>query len=327
MSGKSIFAMSFEYTLKCKYNFDYEDYFTWLFKLKLNKKVEIFWWRLGKSAIPTQVFLHYRRLGLDKNYVRGCNSIESYEHIMVHCSYLIDVIKQIKGWGIGIPIFQTINSCLEELRILSNRKPGIVKIYYIVVYLSWRNRNCVKHGKSALPSSVTASNALALASTKSSPYLSNRGTNLLRESHESWCPPPKDWMKINVDASLLRSNCAGVGGIFRYHKGRFILAFGEKRIHWDISKLEMEAILSVKDYIRSWMLEYKGVIIESHNLNVIRFIQASFKKNNHIVDRRPLEEILFVNDFHKVAFNHVHRNCNKVANLCATMASSRSFFF
>ncbi|KAI0488518.1 hypothetical protein KFK09_028352 [Dendrobium nobile] len=280
MSGKSISAMSFEYTLKCNYNFEYEDYFTWLFKLKLNKEVEIFWWRLGKSAIPTYVFLHYRRLGLDKNYIQG--------------------------WGIGIPVFQNINSCLEELRRLSNRQPGIVRIYCIVVYLSWRNRNCVKHGKSALPSSVTASNALALASIKSSPYLSNRGTNLLWESHESWCPPSKDWIKINVDASLFRSHCAGVGGIFRDHKGRFILAFGEKRIHWDINKLEMEAVLSVKYYIRSLILEYKGVIFESDNLNVIRSIQTLFKKNNQIVDRRPLEEILFFNDFHKVAFNHVH---------------------
>ncbi|KAI0496446.1 hypothetical protein KFK09_022763 [Dendrobium nobile] len=163
-------------------------------------------------------------LVMDKTCVWGCNSIESYEHIM-------------------------------------------------------RNRNCVKHGKSALSSSVTASNALALASIKGSPYLSNWGTNLLRESCESLCPPLKDWMKINVDASLLRSNCARVGGIFRDHQGRFILAFGEKKIHWDITKLEMEAVLSVKDYIRSWMLEYKGVIIESDNLNVIRFIQDSFKKN------------------------------------------------
>ncbi|KAI0488489.1 hypothetical protein KFK09_028322 [Dendrobium nobile] len=147
-------------------------------------------------------------LVMDKACVRGCNNIESYEHIM-------------------------------ELRRMSTRNLGIVKVYCTIIYLSWRNRNCVKHGKSALPSSVIASNALALASNKDSPYLSNQGTNLLRESCESWCPPPKDWMKINVDAALLRSNCAGVVGIFRDHKGRFILAFGEKKIHWDISKLEM----------------------------------------------------------------------------------------
>ncbi|KAI0524473.1 hypothetical protein KFK09_003843 [Dendrobium nobile] len=214
-----------------------------------------------------------------------------------------------------------------ELRRLSSQNLGIVKIYCTIAYLSWRNRNYVKHGKSTLPSFVIASNALALANNKDSPYLSNWGTNLLRESRESWCPPPKDWMKINVDASLLRSNCAGVGGIFRDHKGRFILAFGEKKAHWDITKLEMEVVFSVRKYIRSWMLEYKGVIIESDNLNVIKFIQDAFKKNKGIVDRWPLEELPFVNDFHKVVYNHVHRSCNKVANLCATMALSRSFFF
>ncbi|XP_028554372.1 uncharacterized protein LOC114580578 [Dendrobium catenatum] len=114
-------------------------------------------------------------LVMDKACVRGCNNNESYEHIM-------------------------------ELRRMTTRNLDTVRIYCTIVYLSWRNRNCVKHGKPALSSSVIASNALALASNKDSPYLSNWGTNLLRESCESWCPPPKDWMKINVDASLLRSN-------------------------------------------------------------------------------------------------------------------------
>ncbi|XP_020703005.1 uncharacterized protein LOC110114460 [Dendrobium catenatum] len=264
-SGKSISAMSYEYMLNSNCNMDGEDYYTWL-------------------------------LAVELACARGCNTNESYEHIM-------------------------------KLRRLSTRNLGIFKIYCTIVYLSWRNKNCVKHGKYALPSSVIASNALALYSNKDSLYLSNWGTNLLRESCESWCPPLKDWMKINVDASLLRSNCAGVGGIFRDHKGMSIFAFGEKKVHWDITKLEMEAVFSVREYIRSWKLEYKGVIIESDNLNVIKFIQDSFKKNKGTVDMWPLEELLFFNDFHKVVFNHVHRSCNKVANLCATMALSRSFFF
>ncbi|KAI0519669.1 hypothetical protein KFK09_007123 [Dendrobium nobile] len=67
------------------------------------------------------------------------------------------------------------------------------------------------------------------------------------EAHASWCPPPKDLMKINVDPSLLSSNLAGIGGIFRDHKGRFIIAFGKNKVHWDIAQLELEAVFSVRE--------------------------------------------------------------------------------
>ncbi|XP_028555133.1 uncharacterized protein LOC110114874 [Dendrobium catenatum] len=76
------------------------------------------------------------------------------------------------------------------------------------------------------------------------PYLSSWGTNLLRESQNTWCPQPKDWIKINVDASLLSSNLARIGGIFRDHKGRFISAFGKNKVHWDIAQLELEAAIT-----------------------------------------------------------------------------------
>ncbi|KAI0496442.1 hypothetical protein KFK09_022759 [Dendrobium nobile] len=231
-------------------------------KLKLNKKVEIFWWRLGKSAIPTNLFLKNRRISENALCARGC-----------------------------------------------------------------QNRNDVKHGKTALPCSMVASNALFSAISKSSPYLTSWGTNLLRESQISWCPPPKDWIKVNVDASLLSCNSAGIVGVFRDHKGRFISAFGKNGAHWDIAQLELEVVFTVREFLRSWMLECKGLIIESDNTNIIKFIQESLKKNKWHVDRWPTKDLCFLNDFNKVVFLHAYRSCNKVANYCATMALESSFFF
>ncbi|KAI0492164.1 hypothetical protein KFK09_026430 [Dendrobium nobile] len=80
------------------------------------------------------------------------------------------------------------------------------------------NRNGVKHGKAAMSNSLVTANALSLAMLKLSSYLDNWGTNLPRESHNTWCPPLLDWIKINVDASLLNSNRAGIWGIFRDYK-------------------------------------------------------------------------------------------------------------
>ncbi|KAI0516070.1 hypothetical protein KFK09_008742 [Dendrobium nobile] len=190
--GKTVSALSYEHLLKYRFNIDDDGYCNWLNKLKLNKKVEMFWWRLGKSTIPINLFLRNRRISVTDTCAKGCQAVESYEHIMVHCKYLVEFIMQMLEWGIHITVSQSLEYCLKELRRLTVRNPGIVKIYCTIVYFSWKNRNDVKHGKVALPCSLVAANALSLAITKSSPYLSNWGTNLLKESQNTWFPPPKD---------------------------------------------------------------------------------------------------------------------------------------
>ncbi|KAH0463868.1 hypothetical protein IEQ34_006654 [Dendrobium chrysotoxum] len=82
-----------------------------------------------------------------------------------------------------------------------------------------------------------------------------------------------------MNASILRSNLARIGGVFRDHKGTLLLAFGKKRIHWDVAQLELEAVLAIREFIQSWMMNNKGVIIEGDNLNIINFIQESMNKS------------------------------------------------
>ncbi|XP_020689791.1 uncharacterized protein LOC110104862 [Dendrobium catenatum] len=325
--GKTVSGLAFEQVLNIRFNLMEDGYYKWLNKLKLSKKVEMFWWRLGNASIPTNLYLKNCKLLEDDLCARGCATVENYEHISVQCKYLVEIINKLIAWGIPIPIFNSMDHCLIELKKISEKNLGVVQIYCTIVYFSWKNRNEIKHGKSALPSYSVASNALYVAITKSNPSLSNLSTNLFRESYISWCPPPKEWMKINIDASLTHSGLAGIGGIFRDCIGRFILAFGRKMIHWDIAQLEMGAILSVKDYVKSWMRDYKGVIIESDNLNVINYIQKSLKQDKSTMIFNLVSDSLFVNDFNKVVFVHAYRERNKVANLCATMALEDSFYF
>ncbi|XP_020688820.1 uncharacterized protein LOC110104172 [Dendrobium catenatum] len=203
-----------------------EGYYKWLNKLKLSKKVETFWWRLGNASIPTNLYLKNQKLFDEDACARGCDMVEDYEHISVNCKHLVDIINQLNAWGILIPTFNSLDHCLTELKQISGKNLGVVQIYCTIVYFSWKNRNEIKHGKSALPYYAVAANALFVAITKATSYLSYWSTNLLRESSISWCPPPKDWMKINVDASLTPSGLAGIGGIFRDCFGRFIDTLG-----------------------------------------------------------------------------------------------------
>ncbi|XP_028552325.1 uncharacterized protein LOC110102200 [Dendrobium catenatum] len=265
-SGKTVSALSFESIVSNRLSDDEYGFFNWLMKLKLNKKVETFWWRLGKKGIPTNVFFKNRKISDFINCARGCDSIESYEHIMVNCKYLIEVIMRIREWGIQIPFFNSLDDCFHSLKALTVQNSGMVKLYCTIVYLSWKNRNEIQHQKTAIPSSLVAANALYLATSNVNPFLVSWGTNLPRESLHPWCPPPKDWIKINVDASLLESNQTGIGGIFRDHMGRFISAFGKKRTHWNIAQLELDAVFAAKDFLCDWMLECKGIIVESDNM-------------------------------------------------------------
>ncbi|XP_028547379.1 uncharacterized protein LOC114578389 [Dendrobium catenatum] len=228
-SGKTVSALVYEQMLNDRYNVDDVEYFKWLRKLKLSKKVEIFWWRLGKAAIPTNLFLRNHRISLMDSCDRGCQAVESYEHIMVHCKYMVVIIKKVREWGIMIPVFNSLEKCLYELKRLSTSNSGIAKLYCSVIYLSWKNINYVMHGKEALPASLVASNALFLVVSKSSPYLSSWGTNLLRESSNTWCPPPKEWIKINLDASLLTSNPGGIGGVFEIIKDVLFVHLARRR--------------------------------------------------------------------------------------------------
>ncbi|PKU86347.1 hypothetical protein MA16_Dca002178 [Dendrobium catenatum] len=90
-------------------------------------------------------------------------------------------------------------------------------------------RNKVKHGGVEDSAAYIASNVISFAA-------SSYQNNLISESYgvnqpsqlfcNYWHPPPPEWTKINIDATLLRFNKAGVGGFVRDKEGRFLLAFG-----------------------------------------------------------------------------------------------------
>ncbi|KAI0530859.1 hypothetical protein KFK09_000407 [Dendrobium nobile] len=134
--GRIVSGLAFEQVLRRRFSLIDNDYYNWLNKLKLSKKVEMFWWRLGDSSIPTNLYLKNRKLLDDDSCARGCVMVESYEHIMVQCKCLIEIINQLVGWGISIPIFHSLDNCLKELKKISANNLGTVQIYCTIVYFS-----------------------------------------------------------------------------------------------------------------------------------------------------------------------------------------------
>ncbi|KAI0496288.1 hypothetical protein KFK09_022602 [Dendrobium nobile] len=110
---------------------------------------------------------------------------------------------------------------------------------------------------------------------------------------DRWYSPPPNWIKINVDVALYSSYKGGIGGVVRDYKGRLIAAFGTAHMHWDITFLELLAITSIQEVINKWSNDFKGIIIESENENVIKTIHKALKKGrrgkpNRVFNKRTL---------------------------------------
>ncbi|KAI0529146.1 hypothetical protein KFK09_001693 [Dendrobium nobile] len=191
---------------------------------------------------------------------------------------------------------------------------------HIVNVWNWKNRNLVKHEKPAMSASMVAVNLISLATSNLHPFLDRWGANLSWEFLNSWHPPPLDWIKVNVDSSLLSNYRAGIGGIFRDCKGRVLLALGRNSLLWDIAQLELESIFVLWDFILGWMLESAGAIIESDNFNVINYIQQSMKKTYWHLEESLGNKLYFLNDFNKVVSHH--GNADVVEKFVSALESS-----
>ncbi|XP_020692724.1 uncharacterized protein LOC110106958, partial [Dendrobium catenatum] len=145
-----------------------------------------------------------------------------------------------------------------------------------MIYLSWRARIQFVQEKNNPSPLFTASETVSYTAAFKNHIFSNSGFEDVNQStrlFNSWHPPPPDWIKVNIDAALHKSYKVGIGGVFRDHHGRLLLAFGNNLIHWDSAALELQAITSLKHIIKEWMLDYKGLIMEGGNKNVVNLIK------------------------------------------------------
>ncbi|XP_020691984.1 uncharacterized protein LOC110106420 [Dendrobium catenatum] len=251
----------------------------WFSKAKLNPKVKLFWWRIFNNTIPTNKFLCYRRLlGFDK-CPRGCEEVEDLDHIVRGYRKLYEVFDIMNHMGFCFPAFASVENCY---RSLDKQCLWMINIFCNTIYLSWRARNQFVHEKKAPTPLFTASEAVSYKTTFRNHLCSNLGfkdVNQPTRLFNSWLPPPPDWIKVNIDAALHNSYKAGMGGVFRDHHGRLLLAFVCNLIHWDSGALELQAITYLKNIFKDWMLEYKGLIIEEDNKNVINLIKKEMDAN------------------------------------------------
>ncbi|XP_020700942.1 uncharacterized protein LOC110112896, partial [Dendrobium catenatum] len=274
-SEKSIAALSFEALMECNTELNH---WSWMKKLKLRPRVELFWWRLYNEAVPSNAFLMKRKLrGIDA-CPRGCHGEEDCWHIVGNCVKIQNVIKLLNGWGFNIPVFKYFKNCLDELKRYAGYKSFIANLYYTTIFLIWKSRSKLIHEVVEDSNITIAANSISLTPVSNFINLSsyNWDDNQCKLSN-SWHPPPPGWIKINVDVALKCNNMAGIGGVVRDEKRRFLLAFGFRYVHWDIAQVELMAVYCLKNFMQDWMYAVQGVMIEGDNFNIIKVLQENLK--------------------------------------------------
>ncbi|KAI0515987.1 hypothetical protein KFK09_008658 [Dendrobium nobile] len=208
------------------------DTISWIHKLKLNARVELFLWNICKKAIPTVEFLMKRRLANNNFCPRGCGEVEDIDHVTSTCSKLVKVIELLRRWGF---------------------------------------RNKVKHGKVGDSVVLIAANVLRFVSTTNKDILLdhwdvNQSPGLFSKT---WHPPPPEWYKINIDASL-KDNYGAV---------------------------ELLVFRSLKDVLKGSLQDAKGIIIEGDNKNVIKFLHKLYNKPKELGGSIEDEELLVLSSW------------------------------
>ncbi|KAL0920046.1 hypothetical protein M5K25_009153 [Dendrobium thyrsiflorum] len=298
-------------------------------KLRLRPRVEFFWWKLRLNVIPTNSFLQQRNL-IDYSDCPRCKGIvEDVDHISVKCIKIHSIVKLLAEWGYVMPTFCNFSDCIQIFSNLANSDPFLGNLFCPAVFLCWKSRNKLSHGGNEDSSMILATNAfcMSVASFSCNQSLENWNTNQLQLSNVSWCPPPPRWIKANVDASISTNNRAAIGVVFRDCKGRFLGAFGRGLLHWDIAQVEILSILAVGDITKDWMFQAEGIIIESDNLNVVRLFVDNINNNfdkEGILNPKDLD---FLQNFRQVHFNFSVRDCNRLADFCASLALLSDFIW
>lgn len=145
--------------------------------------------------------------------------------------------------------------------------------------------------------------------------------------YDKWQPPAPDLIKINLDASLKVIYAAGIGGIVRDCKGRFLLAFGMGKVHWDIAQLELLSFSSLKKVLQGRLQDVKGIILEGENKNVHHFLQNLYNLPKKKLWNVEGEDLSYFSECNNVIFHYVNRKYIMLADYCANFDLSYYFFW
>ncbi|GMJ15548.1 hypothetical protein HRI_005224000 [Hibiscus trionum] len=304
-------------------------------------RAEFFLWQATCNKIPVRALLIHR--GMQQDFDICCplckSSAETTAHLFLHCKYTWSLWQHLASyWNLAFTMPADIPSMLlmwKDLSLLRNSNSIWMFIPASTLWSIWLYRNeIVFHNKLFDPCNLIFITRFRIVSWFKSrnpdcqvcfdDLMSNLACPIPQKSSLkgqkvtcSWKPPPRGFLKFNVDAAMpTKGDSGGIGGVLRNHSGNVLFSFSEAINHCPVILGELLAIKAGLQKLPS-MEEYGNhrIIIESDSALAIEWIKFPLRCPE--VFRGLVNEITTIGYSTNCMFRSIPRVCNLVADSLA----------
>ncbi|GMI90228.1 hypothetical protein like AT4G29090 [Hibiscus trionum] len=262
-------------------------------------KVEAFFWLVMNARAPVRAELRKRGISLiDGDSCPLCQSCpETVKHLFFNCFGVWQIwMSFCKAVGVEMVVHEDPKNFVENWNAMGqvSKKNWIPFIPFSVIWSVWLYRNDVVFKgakvdwvqlrfmvkfrlatwmKAKFPNNlITLEDLLLDLNLADSIMVSEKD----KRSQAHWTPPPKGFLKLNVDgATSVETNRAGIGGLLRNEEGINLWCFSEAVDLGPPSLAELEAVLrGIRFFLASVWCQNLRLIIESDCRKVVDWLNG-----------------------------------------------------
>lgn len=279
-------------------------------------KVKHFMWRIFKASLPTKSVMVRRHIGDDESCPVCEREAETIEHALLKCSQARRI------WGaveeLNFINFHNDMSWNEFMHLIAKRDVMIRSLALTLAWLLWRRRNQIVFDNRQKPDMAWIGHLRAIVAVLAEKRDGGSAMQSCDVGSDRWSPPPRGWLKFNVDAGLRDAAMSGLGVIGRDEHGGVWAVAAKKRIS-DGPALLSEMMAIEEGLLLARSLGVKKVILESDCLLAIQALRGRQTYRNQmgviLQNIRCLAE-----SFREVRWSHVKHSGNSVAHSLVALA-------
>lgn len=248
-----------------------------------------------------------------------CGMVEDNEHVLRECAWSWDVWKN---------VFKDCDQPYTAMMfrewfgsMMENQKHEVFKLFGVIAWQIWSARNDLIFEKNFISSKLCFKKANDMFLDYRKATLQDNSQGKTSRANVRWSPPALDTIKINVDATVNKTDDrVGLGVVARNISGDVILA--ASRTIWSlisVERAELEAFRWAVDLAKHH--RWNKISIEGDAQIIVHALQHKLSRGFH--DQVVVDNILeAAKDIHSISFSFCFREANKVAHRLAKWASS-----
>ncbi|RYQ82409.1 hypothetical protein Ahy_B10g101001 [Arachis hypogaea] len=264
---------------------DLKELWAEIWKIKVSQKIKTFVWKAAHNIIPVNENLFKRRIAKSPT-CQICNlEIESTEHAILLCPW-----TRAAWFGAQCqkcPTTDTVSSygkwvleCIKEIkRSVKTWQDVLISRIAYLSWKIWKTRNQVVFQKIGINPASTIHKAkmaeIHFIEATQDKQTENQQLVKRRDRTITWRPPPKPWVKANIDASFKATTGTGATAV-TIRDSTENLVFGATTKIMVCSSLAAETLTIRNAIILSKNMEIKKMLIESDNLMLVQTRETEF---------------------------------------------------